>query len=326
MKKLLFTGIFALSLFFCICVYAGSLSSDVVVGIQERSVPECDEFTVTGGMPFISITGSGTVYDNLQTEINAEIERKINGKIENGKNNRARSMAFSYDCETGGNIVSIIIYTSASLPGHTRQEVNSVNFDKSSGQFVNINTILGPNGVKLMNTYLNSLVRTDPSKYNLSFSGITENHDFYTDGVSLFLFFGSYEITKGNSEAETVEIPLSLIKSYCIQVQERKSPSANLTILLPLREICQFFGYDVSWRDFDMPIVISRNTFQTEITTNLNEYKKGPLSVKLEAPPIFIDGTTFVPITFFEEILGLTYYVGPDSFVTVSEISLPVAY
>lgn len=323
MKKLIFLSILAVLFSSCVRTYA--LSTDIVVGIQERGLPQCDEFSVTGILPFITTTSRNVSYDKFQNEINSAIEDIISGKIEDGINNRARSMSFSYTHETSGNIVSVLIYTTISLPGHTRQEVDSVNFDKRNTQLVNINAILGPNGTKLMNLYLSSLIRNDSTKYNLSFAGITDSHDFFTDGQTLYLLFDSYEITKGNPDIETVTVPLDMVKSYVLQAGSQKKPANNYSILLPLREICEYFGYEVNWRSFEDPISISRGSFNTEIFLNVNDYKKGSLNSKLESPPLFIEGTTYVPITFFDEILGLCYHADSDSLVTISEITLPAS-
>jgi len=324
MKKLpLFFGIFALCLASAVAAYAQTSYFDVVVRVEEKSLPDWDDFAVTGDIPYISLSSITADEEciEFQDTLNFEIEKIISSKLEDGTANRARGISFSYFHETDENIESIVIYTNISLPGYIRQDADSINFDRSTLRVIDINTVLGPNGTKLVNSYLNNVIWADFSKYNPGFSGITESHAFYTDGSSLFLVFDSYEITKGSSDRETIEFPVNLIKNYEVEIKTRNTPDGSFTILFPLREICEQFGFDVKWRGIDSAIEITRDSFTTEITAYVNEYKKGVLEVKLESSPMFIEGSIYVPITFFEEILGLSYYVSEDLTVTFSEVS-----
>jgi len=304
---------------FSIPAYADVLYSDVIVNVQEALPPDTDEFSVTGAVPVVAVRAPGVSLTEFQNEINLKITEIISGKLEDGVNNRARGMAFSYNCETDGSMVSVVIYTSVSMPGHTRLEVNSVNFDKATLQFADINAVLGPNGVKLINSYLNNLILTDISKYNPNFTGLAENPAFYVFDGSVHLVFNSYEITKGSPETETVTIPIDAIVNYEIEITDDTVSQQSLAAMLPLREVCEYFGFEVMWRGLGSPIEISRDLFKTEVTMGVNIYKKGLLEINLESPPLLINGVAFAPITFFEEILGLSYYVS-DTSVTVSEI------
>ena len=75
------------------------------------------------------------------------------------------------------------------------------------------------------------------------------------------------------------------------------------TIMLPLRAIAEALGYDVTWngelQSVMMGVGINLWIGQTEV----HRGRMAPLEIS--APPVIIDGVTFVPMDFFRTVVGL---------------------
>ena len=317
MKRLVFFIFITTACLFASAVFA---SDTVAIATRDRLLPDVDEFSVSGHVPHVSFYTVN--YSNLseiiqlQNDINASIGEILEKRIEDGINNRARSLSFSYIHVVSELYESVVVFSDMQLPGYAKREAASFTVDKNTLTVVGINDIFGSNGVKLFNAYLNALVWSDPDKYNPTFTGVSDNTAFYATDEGVHLIFNSYEITKGGSDVEVISLPFDLIKNLVIEYID-----SGFSIILPLRDVCEFFGFEIIWQGFFAPIGIVRGDFSTYITLYENSYTSGALNIALEAPPAYINGATHVPLTFFEEILGLTYTVGEDFHITISELT-----
>ncbi|GHU52602.1 hypothetical protein AGMMS49975_08740 [Clostridia bacterium] len=292
--------------------------AESVVSVSPKSPPPNEEITVSGTVPYINITGNDAATITFRNTVNDRISRAVSQKIAEAVKSGVNA-AFSYDMEADGGRIGVLVYSATPTSNGTKNEVSSINFDKNRLRFIKINDVLGVNGTKMANNFINNMIKKQPSKYNMSFSGIDENQDFYTQNGDLCLLFGSYALTKGYNEIETVKIPIKNVHSYKVSADD--APVNNLAVLLPLREISSEFGYTLTWANAaDFTISLERGTFSTQIKISENSYKKGNTDIKLECAPIIFKDTAYVPITFFDEILGLSYYVSADGSVTISEL------
>lgn len=77
-------------------------------------------------------------------------------------------------------------------------------------------------------------------------------------------------------------------------------------VMLPLRDVLESLGYKVTWNGELQSIEISKGTQWTSIKLDNNSYFKNKMAPqKLSAAPSLIDGSTYVPMEFFVEMLGL---------------------
>lgn len=75
-------------------------------------------------------------------------------------------------------------------------------------------------------------------------------------------------------------------------------------ILIPVREISESLGYDVTWNGHENPIEISKGAHWTSLTLGDNSYIFAKMSpFKLEKAPKLINSKTYVPVSFINEVL-----------------------
>ncbi len=79
----------------------------------------------------------------------------------------------------------------------------------------------------------------------------------------------------------------------------------NGMTFVPLRAVCEAFGYDLSWEEETSSIIVS--TAQNEVSIAVGEphYHVGKASHSMSASPFLHNGITYVPQMFFSDALGL---------------------
>lgn len=308
----------SIAVFFILLISAPVYASSYKV--TSKAVKKSEEIEISGQYPIVNLADKNIVEMNLQDSINSLINDIVDEKINNAISSRARGLSISYKVKSVDDIVSIIIYSTV-VSGTSKEDVNSVNFDLSSYKIISINDVLGPNAVKLANQHINDVIKSDTDKYNNVFNGITDSQDFYVTDTELVLLFDTYEIAKGYAGTQEIAIDKSRIVNYQLSPDKLGKSDSNLLRLIPLREVCEQFGYEVRWNSHDKPISISSGDNKLSVTVRENKYYKGSNPVTLESAPVLMDGTTYVPITFFESILSLTCFVDSDNTVTFSKLN-----
>jgi hypothetical protein len=90
-------------------------------------------------------------------------------------------------------------------------------------------------------------------------------------------------------------------------------------ILVPLREYAESLGYAVGWNgELQLITILSGEEIVTTISIGKNEYNVDDAIVPLEAAPELQDGVTYVPVSFFEKVLGAVYSVGTDGEISIA--------
>ncbi|WXR62584.1 stalk domain-containing protein [Peptostreptococcaceae bacterium AGR-M142] len=80
----------------------------------------------------------------------------------------------------------------------------------------------------------------------------------------------------------------------------------NNTIMLPLNDVATSLGFNITWNEKLNQIDINKGPIFTSIKNNENRYFFGRMApVKLNEAPKIIDGTTYVPVEFFSNILRI---------------------
>lgn len=102
------------------------------------------------------------------------------------------------------------------------------------------------------------------------------------------------------------QIDDSLINVYVNDVLLENKTSyidQNGITMLPVRAISESLGYEVSWNNQDRSVIIGNNTvFKIGVNSYINSQNQ---SKTLEAAPIIKNDRSFVPLSFFKEILNV---------------------
>jgi len=82
--------------------------------------------------------------------------------------------------------------------------------------------------------------------------------------------------------------------------------TGRIDIMVPLRAIAEELGYDVNW---DHEVQGVRLGASTNLWIGRDEYVVGRMApVELGVAPALVDGVTFVPMTFFRDVLGYNIF------------------
>ncbi len=74
--------------------------------------------------------------------------------------------------------------------------------------------------------------------------------------------------------------------------------------MLPLRVIAESLGFNVTWNDSDKSVDLSKGTEIIQVLIGKNEYRINNVSTSLNVAPEIVESRTFVPSTFFEDIMN----------------------
>lgn len=268
---------------------------------------------------------TGMKSSKIEAEFNDLIDKAYSEQFKAAEEENAESIDFSYKEKRNGDIVSILIYSTITAASEYNK-VTSFNFNSNTGKVVDINDpkVLGPNGVKIMNKVILSKIKTNPSKYNANFTGISETQDFYLENDIVAVLFDDYEIAPGFEGIQEITIAKKAVTDLTLgkdKYDTKEKDNYNLK-MIKLNDVVWQFGYTLKWNKDTREVSIYKgNLYITSIVIGQNQYSKGQSAKRqLEAAPeIDKTGRTCVPISFFEEILDISFSVDTGGRITFSQ-------
>ncbi|WP_129595907.1 copper amine oxidase N-terminal domain-containing protein [Anaerophilus nitritogenes] len=125
---------------------------------------------------------------------------------------------------------------------------------------------------------------------------------YSTDGLedSLIYHFAEQEAIKINDDR-----PLLMVKGTFLAAH---TMTQNNRVFIPLRVVAEGLDAKVDWNPDNQTITITKDNIHLLLTINKKEIKVNDEIHQLEAFPILINNTTYVPLRFVAEYLG--YEVG----------------
>lgn len=261
----------------------------------------------------IIVKGTTPIVENsknleLQKSINDSIEKSVKERIDDAINKSSISVEFSYQEYTYENCYSIVLNTVViNSDNITKRVVDTFVFDDE--KIIKIEDVLGVNGVNLLNKFISDEIKTESKKYPINFDKINDEQKFYLSKNKFIVVFD--EQTLGVRPNQILEFKLNMKSLYsCMVFKDDYNKKGRYALkMVPLRAVCEELGYAVKW-DSSNRIEISRNEFSTYIETGKNLYRREKTTgLELETSPESVNGVTYVPISFFEIILDITYAV-----------------
>lgn len=276
----------------------------------------------------VKITGKKPV---LQNYTNAKVQKQVNQAIDDIFAMRLKNIEdngngakFSYEIieNTTSGIISLLIYTEEESDS-MNQYVDTINFNADSIIKITDKNALDANGVKLANDYIVGIIKENPEKYSSNFKGIDENQDFYIDGKKLILLFDKYEIAPGTEGITIIEMDYNNVININVKNSDyiiKPDYKVKMIQLVQITDIKKL-GYTLDWDAKTGAIEVSQNNrLVATMKIGSEFYSKGNRQKKaLEYSPEIIDNRTYVPISFFEEILDFTYYVYENGDIVFSK-------
>ncbi|MCL2285122.1 MAG: copper amine oxidase N-terminal domain-containing protein [Firmicutes bacterium] len=262
--------------------------------------------------------------DNYQL-INERIDNIVADLINEARRSRARSITFVYEIYPTSNMVSILLRAEISSV-ISRTLVRSVNFCPNTGRFLTIRDSMryniGPHAdiTPLVNIMLMTRMRRSPENYYAAPSIALENQPFIVTDHSITILFDEFQLSSMVSGVYELELLKDSIQSVNIfEFQLLPTRHTYGLIMVPLHIAFESLsGYRARWENGRVEIQNIRDEDNPHLVAwmqvGINQYHTSPDVVRsLEAAPYLRDGRTYVPITFFEQILPLSVY-NIDSF------------
>jgi len=320
-RLLAFAMVFVMCMATPVCAYSGvvnpynrqiaagvDVQADYIKRISEiKSTRLWNEAIVTAGLP----EAKGFANEVLERSFNLKVQEAYNSLLAKA-GEKAHAITIDYSVVWGSNYVSVLI-RSISSAAFTQERYACIVFSVRTEKLLNINDVLGANGVRLANRVLAEQVKAAPGRFNPTVAEISVDHDFYMEDNRLVLVFDQFAIAPGSEGVLRVPIALDGVTNFIVDKSDYYvSPVSQFNVkMIPIRPVSEAFGYDVVWNSGTTSVDLRQGgTLVTAIQVNENSYFRGRSPKRrLEAAPEVYLGRTHVPISFFEEILDLLYHV-----------------
>ena len=274
-----------------------------------------NDIIVKGNLPVVSIENS----EELESNINSIIETEFENVLKKSNVHKGE-VVFSYDEYFHGYYISLVLNC---WNGNNLDAVGSVNFSSETFSVVTINDVLGVNGTKMLNKALANEINSDLDKYNANFIGIDENHMFYAENGVITVIFDKYEIANGRAGIVCFPFYTNKVVELALTNDDYKIKIDYSLKMVMLKQVSQFFNMTLGWDESSSSVVIYSSDKQklAEITIGSNNYSRvGSTSpIYLESAPEIFDDRTYVPVSFFESILGISYNINQTGLITFSK-------
>ena len=319
-KKPKKTVVFLLVLVFILNINSFVFAADTKY-IKDSPVSQniIGEAEITGKIPILR----GFSDRNLEKDLNEKIEAVYKKEVAAVEDSFAK-ITFTYAVKQFNSIVSILMYITVDSDIE-KEKVISFNYDSDICKIIWLDdpNIFGINAVKIANKAVSAKINALPAKFNTNFSSISPSQSFYMENNEVVILFDESEIAPAYEGIKAIPIPLRSVKHFTINSDEYavKKDHYNLK-MIPLKYVVSNFGYTLNWNPSTKDIYIYKNNqYVARITVAQNQYFKGQAAKRqLEvAPEIIRDDRTYVPISFFEEILDIQFSVDYGDKLTFSQ-------
>ena len=245
--------------------------------------------------------------------LNEDIEAAVDSMIESTRRLRARSITFDYEIFATAEVISVVIHATTRAVTE-RASVTSINFDPHTGVRLTLTEAMGMDITPLAEGKIADMIRRDPATYYAAFSAPPTGQAFYITDNALVLLFDEFQLSSAPGAAREIVLIRDNIKFFTIAYEDyRLSQDRYGIMMMPLRQILLGMGYtddDFVWDPLTKEATVMRNDrpMATLTAWENNFLLSGILQRSLEAAPELINGVMYVPISFFDQILGFTAY------------------
>jgi len=176
------------------------------------------------------------------------------------------------------------------------------------------------NAIALVNNYIRTRIDANPRLFVPNFSGIDAEHPFYFNNGRLVIPFASGELTIRGSHRVT--LATDNIDTVIVRpTQTYTLPAEQYSVrMVRLAVVAVHFGYELDW---DARTRTAQMRMGDEVISTLiigeNAYSYRNMEERtLEVAPALRLNRTYVPLSFFDEIMGLTATVTSNGYIVIS--------
>lgn len=244
--------------------------------------------------------------------------------------------------------------------GISENEYYNIDIESNKTIILNDLFIANSRYIERINAKILEQIAKDKAKYYDGANGfktITAYQNFYLQNGNLVIAFPKYSIAPGSTGIPEFKIPLKELSDILVKRIDIENPSTpptqptppktskkieeykwviingkrenlnkdmyktkNGNIMIPVSKVARALGYKVKWNPKENTVTLDEGKVST-IYLGSDKYAFSRALIKLEEEAITINGTTFVPISFFEELLGYEIYVDDNGLLNIINIT-----
>ncbi len=253
--------------------------------------------TVENNIQLIGVLPTSIENDSFSQLLNEKVDSIYLDKVLRGTSSRAKKIEFDYNVYTDNEYLSIVI-KSTIFSATPKTIVNSININTKNNSILNLQSYLGEHIFSTLNTYGKG-------------KKITDETSFYVVNGNLVLTFDYY------NDLENSELVFENINTFTIDSDEYYTKDSFNLKMIPMRKYLENLGYEVTWNNLSKSIIVYNDDITITTVLNSDEYYYMEQMFKvLESPVEIKDNVSYVPISFFTEILNISYTVNDDESIT----------
>ena len=245
--------------------------------------------------------------------INERVDEVINLLISDAIRVRAREITFSYEIERTERIASILIYAYVESV-ISRTLVRSINLRPATGDFLTIRDVMDVDIVPLAQRLLADRMRQLPEHYYAAQTVSLPDQAFYVNSRGITILFDEFQLSAMVGDVRRLQIRTRNIRTITIESVQTWLGGDYDLLMVPLRDVVEGLGYTVRWIPETRTAEILCSPLEAGghvlawVIVGENEYFTPVMHRSLESAPYLIDGNTYVPLSFFDQILTHTIY------------------
>ncbi len=282
-------------------------SSSSLYTIQENPLHSTSQ-VITGELPQFTDMKD----EALQTKLNKIITNLFDKKVADAKKINSPALNFQYEVKESEKYLSLLIYTYLSSGNTGSDDVTTIVLDKNQyKQYETLVDLLGPNGYKIANIKISQQMKAAPEYQYFTgdegFKGTNSATKFYMDEHGkIIVIFNKYEIAPGVSGMPKFEIDPAMIKETTVHFSD--TFLVDQIRMLPLRQTLENLGFELTWNN--KIVTITRGEESHSIIIGSSTVDNGRT---IDKAPLVSNGRTFVPISYFETVLGISYFADANA-------------
>ena len=292
--------------------------------LTERSLTRRQEgLEIRGTVPHLT-SEFGTSYERINAYI---ANYAVSSLIENARSGmtRARSVSFSHETHSSGNVVSLVIFAEidSSVP---RTIVRTVNFSSTNGRVLCLREAINMDITPIIERKTAEMIRSNPEHYYAAQSVCLEDLSFYVTDSRVVVLFNGLSLSTRDANVSSISFVRRNLHSFSISRNEYRVRDYGYSIKrIPLRAVSEGLGFTIAWDpETSTAAVLQNRQTVAELTLGYNNFtSSGGVIISLEEGPLIVGNRLYVPITFFDQVLPLTVYsvssTGRITFVTYQE-------
>ncbi|MDR2183615.1 MAG: copper amine oxidase N-terminal domain-containing protein [Clostridiales bacterium] len=301
-----------------------SSATAILAGLDTQDAPQRPAtigLRITGQIPTAN-TGNSRLDNELRERWDAQKNAFV-------QNHMAGALSIDSDVEyfISGRYVSVV-FTKVASSVSTTAAVSTTVIDASSASIITLPDF-NTNIVQLINNRINKEVAARPHNFS-NFSGIDSSHPFYLDGDRLVIPFGSAELIPTERGIHDISFSISNIEEETFSSNHFRvlGPNQYNTIMVRVADVMQRFGYDIEWDNDTRTVeVLMDGRLVSTLAIGENSYQyRGGRARELEVAPMLFSNLTYVPLSFFNEVVGMPATVNPDGVIVSRYRSASSAY